>query len=108
MTLTDRHAIGRAMELEAMKYLETQGYHTFWRPPRAKFTTQDIWSVFDFVCIKNRVVTGVQVCKDRKGWVEPRAAKLIVWALKAEFPHMIYFVLAYKRNKDGSVTWRFA
>lgn len=105
--MTDRHGIGRAMEREAMHYAwKWYNWHGFWQPPRSKFQSQDIWGVADFVCFDtNGVLQVVQVCQDRACWVDARYAAIQEWIIH-EKPLAMGCVMAYKRNKDGAVTWR--
>ena len=104
--MTDRHGIGRKMEQEAMRVLWNDGLHAFWQPPRGKFASQDIWGMFDFICLSatGRVVA-VQVCLDRPCWVLPRLKAIREW-IAAQKPDMDTMVVAYKRNYDGFVSWR--
>ena len=106
--MTDRHGIGRKMEREAMHYAWAHyRWKGLWQPPRGKFTAQDIWGVFDFLAIMNdRTVVGCQVCQDRKCWVDARIKAIDDWMNAMGHPDMVGYVLAYKRAKDGSVTWR--
>jgi hypothetical protein len=102
----DRHGIGRKMEREAMHYAwANYGWKGLWQPPRGKFAGQDVWSVFDYLAINAfGIIVGVQVCQDRRCWVEARR-KAILDFMAQEKPLMLGVVMAYKRNKDGSVTW---
>jgi len=106
--MTDRHGIGRKMEQEAFKHgWKWHGWHGFWQPPRSKFQSQDIFGVFDFLCIGQfGDLVAVQVCMDRKCWVEPRVKAIKDWDTEQNHPCLLEYVMAYKREKDGSVVWR--
>lgn len=95
------------MEQEAMHYgWKWYNWHGFYQPPRTKFHEQDIWSVADFLAFDaNGVLQVVQVCQDRKCWVEKRHTALMEWQVH-EKPLAMTCVMAYKRNKDGTVSWR--
>jgi hypothetical protein len=48
----DRLKIGRARELEVAEIMHKKRYlETWWQPPRSKYDTQDIFSLFDLVGI---------------------------------------------------------
>ena len=104
----DRHGIGRKMEREAMFHANYEyGWYGCWQPPRGKFTAQDIWGVFDFLAIRqDHTIVGVQVCQDRKCWVDARIKAINEWMNAMGHPDIVGYVMAYKRAKDGSVTWR--
>ena len=95
------------MEREAMHYAwKYYNWHGFWQPPRGKFASQDLWGVGDFIAFdQNGVLQVVQVYQDRRCWVDARKHALNVW-LVDERPLAMACVMAYKRAKDGTVTWR--
>ena len=103
----DRHGIGRKMEREAMHYgWANYGWKGLWQPPRGKFASQDIWGVFDFLAIeRDHTIVGVQVCQDRACWVRARIQAIDKWTIAMDEPDIVGWVMAYKRAKDGSVTW---
>jgi hypothetical protein len=105
--MTDRHGIGRKMEREAMHYAwATKAWRAFWQPGRSKFQAQDIWNLWDFLCLDSKgVIVAVQVCQDRPCWIAARE-KAINEFLDLYNPNLMSFIMAYHRNKDGSVTWR--
>ena len=47
----DKLGIGRKMERVVMARWVWHGYNC-WQPPRSKWTSQDVWGLFDFVAIK--------------------------------------------------------
>ncbi len=106
--MTDRHGIGRKMEQEAFKHgWKWRAWRGFWQPPRSKFQSQDIWGVFDFLCVGEiGDIIGIQVCMDRPCWVDPRVKAIKEWNRAMNYPCMVTYVMAYKREKDGSVVWR--
>ena len=101
--MTDRHGIGRAMERTAMDHAARNGYHACWQPPRGKFTSQDIWGVYDFLMLNERGdPVGVQVCLDRPQWVQERTAVIQAWRRETHAALPSY-VLAYKRRRVNGV-----
>ena len=51
---------GREYELKAQKELEAEGW-ICWRPPAAKYQSQDIFDLYDLLCIKGNKLKFVQV-----------------------------------------------
>ena len=47
----DKLGLGRKMEQAVMRRWEWNGFKT-WQPPRAKYASQDIFELFDFVAVK--------------------------------------------------------
>lgn len=100
----DKLGLGRKMERLVMAHDEYDGYNC-WQPPRAKYTSQDIWGNFDYIAVKPwHPVKCVQVKRYR-------AKELVVAfnAIKAfaDYNHapIRCFLVYWRRNADKRITF---
>ena len=78
----DRLKIGRDKEDSCARAMVDNGQLRFyWQPPRAKYSGQDVFGVFDLLGIDhNGAVVGVQVCRKRPSDIHNRKCKISLFA----------------------------
>lgn len=107
----DKLGIGRKMEQAVMRRWNWRGF-TCWQPPRAKWSTQDILGLFDFIAVKPWCpVNFVQVKRNRRTEAEealdaiksfaehyhaPIAPFLVLWAKERRIERIVFKAWAYE------------
>jgi len=93
----DKLGLGREMEREVMLKWEAAAYDT-WQPPRAKYSSQDIFELFDFVAVKPwHPVEFVQVKRYRAKELETARAAISAFADEYHAP-IRCFLVYWRRN----------
>ena len=97
MNGVDKLGLGRKMEREAMDLWERDG-HLTWQPPRAKWSSQDIFEAFDFMAVKPwHPVNLVQVKRYRAKELETARAAISAFADYYHAP-VRCFLVYWRRN----------
>jgi hypothetical protein len=93
----DKLGLGRKMEQEVMVKWMQDEYET-WQPPRAKWSSQDIFELFDFVAIRPWYpVEFVQVKRYRAKELETARAAISAFADAYHAP-IRCFLVYWRRN----------
>ena len=97
MTGVDKLGLGRKMEQAVMLQWNLRGYDT-WQPPRAKWSSQDIFELFDFAAMKPWCpVEFVQVKRYRAKELETARAAISAFADEYHAP-IRCFLVYWRRN----------
>ena len=96
----DKLGLGRKMERAAMARWVWHGFNC-WQPPRAKWSTQDIFDLFDFIAVKpDCPVNFVQVKRHRA--TELEGARIAISAFAALYPiPASYFLVSWRKAKGN-------
>lgn len=114
----DKLGIGRKMEQAVMRRWNWYGF-TCWQPPRAKYSTQDIFGLFDFIAVKPLCpVNLVQVKRSRRKEAEEALDDIKAFSDRYHAPIAPFVVLwAQERRTErirfeswgyGLTGWYFA
>ena len=96
----DKLGLGRKMERLVMSRWTWHGFDC-WQPPRAKWSTQDIFDLFDFIAVKaDCPVNFVQVKRERASELE--RARMAISAFSALHPiPATYFLVSWRKAKGN-------
>jgi hypothetical protein len=99
----DKLGLGRKMEQAVMRRWEWNGF-TCWQPPRAKYSSQDIFELFDFVAVKPWCpVNLVQVKRHRRKEAETACNAIKAFAELYHAPVAPFLVLWAKERLTESL-----
>ena len=89
------------MERLVMARWVMNGYRC-WQPPRAKWSTQDIFDLFDFVAVKaDRPVNFVQVKRERASELE--RARIAITAFSEAYPCPVsLWLVSWRKPKKNA------
>jgi hypothetical protein len=94
----DKLGLGRKMEQAVMRRWEWNDFKT-WQPPRAKYSSQDIFELFDFVAVKPWCpVNLVQVKRYRPVELRKAFDAIKSWADAVQCPVAPYLV-SWRKDK---------
>ena len=101
----DKLGLGRKMEALCMKRWEWQGFKT-WQPPRAKYTSQDIFELFDFVAIRGLCPLNlVQVKRHRRKEAETAMDAIKAFQDEYNAPVSCFLVLWRKERRTARIVF---
>ena len=102
----DKLGLGRKMEQAVMRRWEWNGFKC-WQPPRAKYSSQDIFELFDFVAVKPWCpVNLVQVKQHRRKEAEVALDAIKAFAEQYHAPVAPFVVLWRKERRTEAVSFK--
>lgn len=108
--MMDKLGLGRKMEQAVMRRWEWNEFKC-WQPPRAKYSSQDIFELFDFVAIKGLCpVNLVQVKRKRRKEAEMALDAIKSFAEAYNAPIAPFLVLWHKERATGAIafeSWQY-
>ena len=101
----DKLGLGRKMEQAVMRRWEWMGFTT-WQPPRAKYSGQDIFELFDFIAVKPLCpVNLVQVKRKRRTEAGIALEAIRTFAEAYSAPISPFVVLWAKERATGAIAF---
>jgi len=102
----DKLGLGRDMERLVMKRWNWDGF-TCWQPPRAKYNSQDIFGLFDFIAVKPWCpVNLVQVKRSRRKEAEMALDDIKSFAEHYHAPIAPFVVLWAKDSATERISFK--
>lgn len=102
----DKLGLGRKMERLVMKRWEWNGFRC-WQPPRAKYYSQDVFELFDFIAVKPWCpVNLVQVKRHRAGEAAVALDAIKAFAELYHAPIRPFVVLWRKERRTERISFK--
>ena len=101
----DKLGLGRKMEQIVMRRWEWYGFKC-WQPPRAKYSSQDIFELFDFIAVKPFCpVNLVQVKRKRRKEAERALDAIKSFSEAYRAPIAPFVVLWHQERATGAIVF---